>query len=189
LYRQIVGRGLRPAPGKSDCLILDHAGATLMHGFVDEPIEWTLAPDRRAERSPAGGGGINGSRTLATCPECSAVRWQGRPCPSCGWRPRPKPAPIEVHDGELGQVSRDRSVRANVPSAEDMRRWHGMLTWIARERHYNPGWISHKFKEKFGAWPASRHAIPIAPTPEVLSWVRSRTIAWAKAQPRQAGAQ
>lgn len=26
LYQQIVGRGLRLAPGKTDCLILDYAG-------------------------------------------------------------------------------------------------------------------------------------------------------------------
>src|SRR6516162_8899478 len=49
LYRQMVGRVLRPAPGKADALILDHAGAVFEHGFVDEPVIWTLAEDKRAE--------------------------------------------------------------------------------------------------------------------------------------------
>ena len=57
-----------------------------------------------------------------------------------------------------------------------------MLAYIATERGYKPGWAGHKFKEKFGTWPATRSADPIQPTPEVLSWVRSRIIAFAKAK-------
>ena len=188
LYRQVVGRGLRPAPGKSDCLILDHAGSTLEHGFVDEPIAWTLAPDRLAGRSPTGGGGINGNRSLTTCPECSAVRWQGRPCGACGWRPRPKATPIEVRDGELGEVHRDRSVRTNIPTATDKMLFYRQLLKIAQERGYSPGWASHKHKERFGGWPATRYATPAEPTHEVRSWVRSRIIAYAKGRAK-AGAQ
>jgi superfamily II DNA or RNA helicase len=30
LYRQMIGRGLRPAEGKIDCVVLDHAGAVLL---------------------------------------------------------------------------------------------------------------------------------------------------------------
>ena len=37
LYRQMVGRVLRPAEGKTDALVLDHAGATLEHGFCRRP--------------------------------------------------------------------------------------------------------------------------------------------------------
>ena len=39
LYRQMIGRGLRPARGKEFCLVLDHSGATFMHGFVEDPVE------------------------------------------------------------------------------------------------------------------------------------------------------
>ena len=63
-----------------------------------------------------------------------------------------------------------------------------MLTHIAIERGYKGGWISRKFKEKFGAWPATRSAQPMQPTPEVLSWVRSRNIAYAKAKAKEAAA-
>ena len=62
-----------------------------------------------------------------------------------------------------------------------------MLTYIANTKCYKPGWAAHKFKEKFGTWPPSRDVVPIEPMPEVLSWVRSRNIAWAKAQ-QKAGA-
>ena len=57
-----------------------------------------------------------------------------------------------------------------------------MLTQIATERGYKAGWIAHKFKEKFGTWPPPRSAPPIEPSPEVLAWVRSRNIAYAKAK-------
>ncbi len=65
-------------------------------------------------------------------------------------------------------------------------RWHGMLMHIAVNRGYKPGWAAFKFKEKFGTWPIARSAQPIEPTPEVLSWVRSRNIAYAKAKGRAA---
>jgi hypothetical protein len=41
------------------------------------------------------------------------------------------------------------------------------------------------FKEKFGMPPPTWSGEPIEPTAEVLAWVRSRNIAWAKAQEKQ----
>jgi len=56
-----------------------------------------------------------------------------------------------------------------------------MFKHIAAERGYKPGWVAHKYREKFGAFP-NWHADPppIPPSPEVRSWVRSRAIAYAK---------
>jgi len=39
LYQQIIGRGLRKAEGKADCLVLDHSDTTLRLGFITD-IEW-----------------------------------------------------------------------------------------------------------------------------------------------------
>lgn len=36
-FLQSVGRALRPSPGKSEAIILDHAGCTWMHGMPDAP--------------------------------------------------------------------------------------------------------------------------------------------------------
>ena len=48
-----------------------------------------------------------------------------------------------------------------------------MLAYIAQNRGYQRGWIAHKYKEKFGTWPAWGATVePIEPTPEVYSWVR-----------------
>jgi superfamily II DNA or RNA helicase len=184
LYRQMVGRVLRPAPDKSDALILDHAGATFEHGFAEDPIEWTLSEDKRATTKPHTP--CEGSPTLAltTCPECSAVRFSGRPCPDCGWQTRRKAEAVKVIDGELGRVERDRGVRPNTWAPEAKEQFHRQLLWIAQERGYSPGWAAYKHKEKFGHWPAAKPwALPPPETPDeaVRSWVRSRQIAHAKA--------
>jgi superfamily II DNA or RNA helicase len=49
LFRQMIGRVIRPAPGKDHALILDHAGAVFQHGFVEDPVIWTLDQDSKAE--------------------------------------------------------------------------------------------------------------------------------------------
>ena len=46
LYRQMIGRVLRPAPGKTNAIVLDHSGAVFRHGFVEDRVEWTLEIDR-----------------------------------------------------------------------------------------------------------------------------------------------
>ena len=73
LYRQMTGRTLRPAPGKTDALVLDHAGAVFQHGFVDDPIVWTLDEDERAENQAHSRRGEHHAPALTTCPECHAV--------------------------------------------------------------------------------------------------------------------
>jgi DNA repair protein RadD len=179
LFLQMVGRVLRPAPGKTDALILDHAGAVFAHGFAEDEIAWALATDKRAENltqkaqpgSPAG--------RLTTCPECSAIRTAGQACRACGWQPERRPEAVVVAEGDLGRVDRQRHAHAE-PIDRD--RWHAELAGVAAERGYQRGWIGHKYREKFGTWPSRRQITPIAPSKEVISWVRSRNIAYAKAR-------
>ena len=51
LHLQQVGRALRPCEGKSEAIILDHAGNSLTHGLPDDEREWSL--DDREKRSRA----------------------------------------------------------------------------------------------------------------------------------------
>ena len=136
--------------------------------------------DRRAEnRAHSARDQHNHAPALTTCPECSAVRFEGNPCPACGWRVVKKPKPVEVADGELGEVERDRSIRA--PHI-DRQAFHRQLAWIARERGYKPGWVAHKYREKFRDWPRMRSVEPMAPDAATRAWVRSRQIAFAKSR-------
>ena len=74
LYMQMVGRGLRTAEGKDDCLVLDFAGNVAMHG----PIIAVRPPDRVGK-----GDGVAPSKI---CPECDEmVAMQAKVCPACGY--------------------------------------------------------------------------------------------------------
>lgn len=50
LYLQAVGRGMRVFPGKSDLLILDHAGNIQRHGAPDKDRDWRLESREEQKR-------------------------------------------------------------------------------------------------------------------------------------------
>ncbi len=186
LFRQMTGRVLRPAHGKVNALILDHAGATFVHGFAEDPIAWTLADDNRAENlAHAARGNGPSSPGLTTCPECHAVRLEGKPCGACGWRPQERAKPVLVAEGELGRLQRDGSVSGQNWTADERDKFYRQLIWIGRERKYKDGWAAAMYRERFKSWPtAPRWAPPKPeePTPPVRAWVRSRLVAYAKSQ-------
>jgi len=76
LYLQMSGRALRPAPGKRDCIILDHANCFREHGGVSDR-QWTLAADK-----PQSGG----EAPEKICPGCGLIiPLRCRECPECGF--------------------------------------------------------------------------------------------------------
>ncbi len=193
LFRQMMGRVLRPNPGKTDALIIDHAGATAEHGFVDEPIEWFLQDDRRAMSKRQSDKIAGRAPKLTTCPECTAARWSGRPCSACGWGPNSRALAVEILEGDLALM--DRTTRAAVAqkaSEAEKLLFYRMLSGFGQEQGYKPGWAAFKWKEKHGAWPprSFQGYPPLRPDEPVRSWIRSRQIAWAKSQakPRQGAA-
>jgi superfamily II DNA or RNA helicase len=184
LFRQMIGRVLRPAEGKPDAIILDHSGAVFKHGLPEDRVEWLLDADRRAV-APAHQARLNrDAPKLLECTQCSALRVGGQPCPACGFLPQ-RPAQYVPHiEGDLALVNAaTRQATSNGYDPATRQQWHGMLAVIASERGYKPGWVAHKYKEKFNAWPPwGARPQSIEPTPEVRSWVRSRQIAFAKRQ-------
>jgi DNA repair protein RadD len=188
LFRQMAGRGLRPAPGKNNLILIDHSGAVFRHGLLEDRVEWTLDVTRRADNPTHSSRSQAQTSRLIECSQCNALRTAGEKCPSCGFFPQRRPDLIVFREGELSRVnSQTRTVASGCDPNERMR-WHGMLTHIASARGYKSGWIAHKFKEKFGMWPPVRGVTPIEPSTEVTSWVRSRDIAYAKARQKERGA-
>lgn len=93
LYVQMVGRGLRKADGKADCLVLDFGGNVRNHGFID-----AIDPPRKT--------GHKVKMPTKVCPECEEiVRIALMTCPSCGhvWQPVPQERKNETehHAGEM----------------------------------------------------------------------------------------
>lgn len=75
LYIQIVGRGTRLFPGKSDCLVLDFGGNIERHGPLDAP---------RSKKDKRKGAPKEG-RPLKVCPVCEEKNdIRARECFACG---------------------------------------------------------------------------------------------------------
>jgi superfamily II DNA or RNA helicase len=188
LYRQMIGRVLRPAPGKQYATVLDHSGAVHRHGLPEDHVEWTLDVDKKASSPGHEKRQSKSSTSLLECTQCGSVRKGGQPCPCCGFLPQ-RPAEYQtITPGELGLVQGGRA-KANQYTPADRERWHGMFVSIAQERGYSPKWPTASYKQKFGTWPPyGVRPAPVNPSPEALSWVRSRAIAYAKAKQKAASA-
>jgi DNA repair protein RadD len=185
LYRQMIGRVLRPAPGKADAIVLDHSGAVFRHGFAEDYVEWTLDPERRAESPAHAFRCEEPSSRLLECSQCGAIRIGGKPCLVCGFLPRRPAQYLTTQDGELGLVHSSRRAQSSHADPATRTRWHAMLTAIRIERDRKPGWVAHKYREKFGEWPPwGVTPEPVIPSAEVQAWVRSRDIAFAKSKSR-----
>ena len=178
-YVQTIGRGLRTAPGKDKCLILDHAGNALRLGLVTD-----IHHDHLDDGEPRQGADRDRSRKPKPrlCDECKAVLPHGTmTCPECG-TVKQATTPVLEADGSLVEFgSGGRSSAA--PSMREKADFYGELLWIARERGYAHGWAPHKYRERFGVWPNDarvRSAAPAPPSLKTKNWIRSLAIAFAK---------
>jgi len=87
LMIQMVGRGLRLHPAKTDCLILDYGRCIETHGPID-------CND-------------SGEVRLVTCDECTDVfSRQVRECPGCGWVIPPQEIERLEHEEEVERVKK-----------------------------------------------------------------------------------
>lgn len=173
LFVQIIGRGLRRADGKDDCLILDHSDTHLRLGFVtdithqklDDGTKRVTASDRKAKEA-----------LPKECGSCTFLKPpKVRTCPVCGFEPT-RQSEIVCEDGDLleltaGKVKADRA---------EKQRWYSMLAYIADQRGYSSGWTSNKYRERFGVWPNGMNSTVREATADVWRWVKSRQIAFAK---------
>jgi DNA repair protein RadD len=116
LFRQMAGRGLRPAPGKSNLVLIDHSGAVYRHGLLEDKIAWTLDVAKRADNTEHAPLERRGVCRLIECSQCGALRKGGEPCPACGFLPKRRPDAIIFRDGELARV--DRNTRQPVQSSD-----------------------------------------------------------------------
>jgi DNA repair protein RadD len=185
LFRQMIGRVLRPADGKPDAIVLDHSGAVFRHGRPEDHVNWSLDPDVRASAPEHEKRQRSSETKLLECTQCSALRVGGLPCPACGFLPR-RPAQYVAHvEGELVEYK----TKPPVYETPDRRRWHAMLRQAAIERGKNPDWAFHLYQQKFHEKPRREWRYETwPPTDEVYAWVRSRVIAFAKAQVKARGA-
>jgi DNA repair protein RadD len=187
LFRQMIGRGLRPAPGKQNVVILDHSGGVHRFGRPDDIIQWSLDVDRRAaNKTHEARVAKAGSDPFVECKNCGHIRMRGQACDACGWEPKPPPRPVEYRDGELVELGKPAIVR----SESERRRFFAELRGYqetARKRDGTPyarGWAANQYRTKYGSFPpwSWNNDMPVTPSDATRRWVRSRIIAWARAR-------
>lgn len=103
LFAQQFGRSLRPLPGKTHAIIIDHVGNTLRHGLPDAPRVWSL--DRRERRSRSAPADVIPVRVCHN-PACVGVYERiYNTCPYCGHVaiPAGRSSPEQV-DGDLCEL-------------------------------------------------------------------------------------
>lgn len=184
-YFQMVGRVLRPCDDKRDCIVIDHSCAVDEFGFVDEPVAWTLSATEKAKKESSGTQERKESKI--TCGDCATV-YTGRKCPQCGHEPPEREARQVAHiDDDLAELDRQKRRNNREWSNEQKAVFFGELKHYAITKGYSEGWASNQYRGRFNVWPnAHKQAPTTPPSPETLSWIKSRQIAWAKSKARKA---
>lgn len=147
LYLQMVGRALRPAPGKQEAVILDHVGNAHRHGLPTDERAWNLSGRRRRE-------GV--SIPIKDCPVCfCSCPSAAQVCPDCGHlfpaedRDEQRRG-LQLLEGELVEISGSDRHRPKLQQARPRRthpaagcRTFEDLLQREQERGYKPGWARH----------------------------------------------
>ena len=101
LYRQQVGRVLRPAKDKK-AIVLDHVNNTIIHGFIDDHRNWQLTEEEDE---------IEGKKlarpSIRICKQCGHVFELQKACPDCGFEITKKEL-VEI-EGQLEELRKTRA--------------------------------------------------------------------------------
>lgn len=176
---QQMGRVMRSSPGKDFALWLDHSGNYLRFQEDWEEIYANGITDLDDGREKPKRELTEGEKEAAKCPHCGRL-WPGKTdtCPSCGFV-RAKRSEVITVPGELTELT------GNVKSIHDRaekQAFYSQLQYLRMERGYASGWVSQKYREKFGVWPRGLSEVAEPASQAVRSWVKSRQIAWAKSR-------
>jgi hypothetical protein len=175
LFVQMIGRGLRNAEGKERCIILDHADNHARLGFVTDihhpqMLTGKEKPQPKQHEKP--------ERLPRECPSCGTLRTRG-PCPGCGFEPT-RQSDLEFEEGVLREITPQKTEKAKPATFADKQEFWSMALWVDRERGKGGKLAKGLYKGKFDVWPKGLSGQPKPPSPEFLSYERSRRIAYAK---------
>lgn len=177
LFVQMIGRGLRTADGKDDCIILDHSDTHLNLGFVTDIHYDELddgKPKEKSERKE------KEAPLPKDCPSCSYLKPpKVHQCPACGFKPE-KASNVEHVDGELVELKAKKKANREA-TPEEKKRFYGELMQYGLDHGYKAGWASNKYRERFGVWPnAHKDATAVPVSSETLGWIKHTQIKFSK---------
>lgn len=154
LHLQIIGRGLRPAEGKQDCIIIDHAGNCIRNGLPTEELPTELH-DGKSKRNIDRRERDDVAKEPKPCQSCGYLKTE-HACPMCGFKPERK-QDIESRDGELVEVT---SGKGKKWTTEQLSEFYSELLGFCQTKGYSPGWAYHKCKAYAGRAPRNTRQIP-----------------------------
>jgi len=171
LHYQMIGRVLRPFPGKAGALILDHAGNCKRLGFVTDPTPTKLDMGHKKKK----GENVRKEPLPSVCGKCFFIKPpKTHICPKCGFAPE-KQDKVQELDGSLKVIKR----KSYTP--EEKMRFYQELVWWAQQHGHKPGWVYYKYSAKFGVEPhhSIRNEIPLEASEETRKWIQSQNIRYA----------
>ena len=178
LYVQILGRGLRTAPGKGKLLIFDHTDTTLRLGFITDIHHDHLD---MGEKKPSKASEPE-KRLPKDCPSCGYCKPVGvHACPHCGFAPE-KQSPIESTKGRLKKLTAAELRNKNMTVAEKAD-FYGQLLYYATMKGKGEKWVLAKFRAFVGVWPnlpEIRNAKPVVISQKTIKWITASNIRYAK---------
>lgn len=181
---QFLGRGLRTAPDKQFCTILDHSGN--MVRFMDD-MQYLFEHGCHDLDDGRLKDGVRKEKTAKEKKDilcsCGAVLMPyDKVCQACGKARMRKLSTVEQVPGELREI--DLQARRNKEtSPDDKKAWAAALNTYGKMHGYKPGWAAHKYKERFGHYPKGDAGFG-AVFPEAMGWIKSREIAFRHARKR-----
>jgi len=143
LYLQMIGRGLRPNHGKTDCVILDHGDNVVTHGWYSYEHEWSLTGKKKKNKQDA--------FSVRLCEFCEAMMpINQNTCPNCGYtRPAKERTNTIIEDTEMIEIT-----KPTIPAYLKGKPWGKMneaeLKELAQIKGYKPGWVYRQLQIQRG---------------------------------------
>ena len=138
LHLQQLGRGMRPAEGKSHLIILDHVGNLHRHGLPDDDREWSL--DGRGKSKQG-----QNATPVRTCPKCYAVvRAAVTKCQYCGHIFEIEGREIEEREGELVEIDPEQLRRERLREQGQVKGFDALVA-LGKKRGYKRPYLWARF--------------------------------------------
>jgi DNA repair protein RadD len=143
IHQQSMGRILRPSPGKTRALILDHVNNVLRHGLAEEEREWSLDGHAKKKRK------LTATVEARQCAACYAI-FAGASCPECGSARDVQGRTIQERDGELVLLTEGELTAMREKRARKVEEWQcrTLADWqaLAKKRGWASGWAWFRWK-------------------------------------------
>lgn len=186
-FIQMIGRGLRCSPGKTECLLLDHSGNVIR--FADDfadiyfnglaSLDDGEKLDKEARKDE--------EHQPKACPSCG-YKPAGKRCVRCGFEPLRK----SLIDHDAGEAEEIEILQGAHRYADSRRALYDAVATYEKARAErrgsgNPkGATAHRYRELTGNWPPSSFLFEAAPytvpSKALQGKLRSLEIAYAKSR-------